>query len=232
MSENSSLPRHVAIIMDGNGRWAVQRGKPRLEGHRAGVAATHRVVQYLYQHQIEYVTLYAFSSENWSRPAEEINGLFDILAQSIQKESEDLNKNKVRIKHLGRWDGIPAGLVKSIYEAVALTCNNTKMTLALAFNYGGRQEIVDSLRDIVKEAIPPDDINEEIVARHLYTAGMPDVDLLIRTGGEMRISNFLLWQSAYAEYYFTPVLWPDIDEKELDHALEVFSQRCRRFGGI
>ncbi len=232
MTENTKLPCHVAIIMDGNGRWATQRGLPRLEGHRAGVEATHRIIRHLDRRNIRFVTLYTFSAENWNRPSEEINGLFQILSSSIKKEAREMHDQGVRILHLGRTEGLPAGLNKSVSEAVALTHENKGMTLAMAFNYGGRQEIVDSLREIAREAVPPEKIDEELVGRHLYTRGMPDVDLVVRTGGEMRISNFLLWQSAYAEYYFTPVLWPDMDEKEIDRALEAFSRRHRRFGGL
>ena len=228
---SSSLPRHIAIIMDGNGRWATQRGLTRLEGHRAGFQTIHDIVRYLGELKIEFATFYAFSTENWSRPEEEVKGLFRILGESIKKEAADLHKNNVRTRWLGRKEGLSPKLVKDIEDAVKLTKDNTGMTLCLALNYGGRQEIVDAAQRIAADKIAPDKIDEKLLESYLYTAGMPDVDLLIRTADELRISNFLLWQSAYAEFYFTPVLWPDFNREELDKALLAYGGRKRRFGG-
>lgn len=229
--EMTGIPRHVAFIMDGNGRWAEKRGLPRLEGHRAGVKNIRRILKCLGEHGVEYVTLYAFSTENWSRPEDEVNGIFNLLIEVVGRETQELHKNGVRIRHIGRLEGLPGGVQESINEAVKLTENNTGMTLGVALNYGGRAEILDAVRRIAIEKVVPEDIDEKIFGRYLYTAGFPDVDLMIRTSGEMRTSNFLIWQSAYSEFYFTPVLWPDFDEKELEKALLAYSQRQRRFGG-
>ena len=177
-------------------------------------------------------TLYAFSTENWSRPKEEVKGIFRLLGESIKREAADLHKNNVRICWLGREEGLSPKLVKDIEDAIELTKDNRGMTVCLALNYGGRQEIVDAVRRIAADNVPPDQIDEKLFESHLYTAGIPDVDLLIRTASEQRISNFLLWQSAYAEFYFTPVLWPDFDRAELDKALSAYRQRQRRFGGL
>jgi len=225
------LPRHVAIILDGNGRWAEKRGLPRLSGHRAGVKNMRRILKALGKHGIEYVTLYAFSTENWNRPADEVKGIFGILTEVVGRETRELHKNGVRIRHIGRLDGLPEGVRKSIKKAVKLTENNRGMTLAVALNYGGRAEILDAMRRISEDKIPARDVDETVFGKYLYTAGLPDVDLVIRTSGEMRTSNFLIWQSAYSEYYFTPVLWPDFDEAELEKVLLAYSQRQRRFGG-
>ena len=226
------LPRHVAIIMDGNGRWAERRGLPRLEGHRAGITAVRATVERLNQYQVKYVTIYSFSTENWRRPPEEVNGLFRLIEEMVDKEAEELHRNNIRVRHLGRLDGFSASIQQAIKKLVELTRNNTGLTLGFAFNYGGRLEIVDAVRQLVTEGIPAQKIDEELLSRYLYTAGLPDVDLVIRTGGELRISNFLLWQAAYAEYYFTDVLWPDFDAAEVDDALLAYSQRRRRFGGL
>jgi len=227
----ASLPRHIAIIMDGNGRWATQRGLTRLEGHRAGFNTIHDIVRYLGELKIEFATFYAFSTENWNRPEEEVKGIFRLLGESIKKEAADLHKNNVRTRWLGRKEGLSPKLVKDIEDAIKLTKDNTGMTLCLALNYGGRQEIVDAAQRIAADKIAPDKIDEKLLESYLYTAGMPDVDLLIRTADELRISNFLLWQSAYAEFYFTPVLWPDFNREELDKALLAYGGRKRRFGG-
>jgi len=231
METKTALPRHVAIILDGNGRWAEKRGLPRLSGHRAGVKNLRRILKALGEHGIEYVTLYAFSTENWNRPADEVKGIFGILTEVVGREARELHKNGVRIKHIGRLEGLPEGVQKSIKKAVKLTENNQGMTLAVALNYGGRTEILDAMRRISEDKIPVGEVDETLFARYLYTDGLPDVDLVIRTSGEMRTSNFLIWQSAYSEYYFTPVLWPDFDETELEKALLAYSQRKRRFGG-
>jgi len=226
------LPTHVAIVPDGNGRWAEQRGLPRLEGHRVGAENMHRMVEYLNEYPIKYVTLYGFSSENWSRPEDEVSGLFRILEDFINKFVLEIHSKGIRLRHLGRLNELPQSLQLVINRAAELTKNNTGMTLNVAFNYGGRVEIVDAVRHLVAEGIAPQNIDEELFSHYLYTAGLPDVDLLIRTGDETRLSNFLLWQTAYSEYYFTKVLWPDFGKKDVDKALLSYSRRQRRFGGL
>ena len=232
MERINALPSHVAFILDGNGRWAAQRGLTRLEGHRAGVKNIRPIIRCLGKHGVDYVTLYAFSTENWSRPEDEVNGIFNILEEVIGRETRELHKNGVKIRHIGRLQGLPEGVQKSVKEAVRLTENNKGMMLGIALNYGGRAEILDAVRCITAEKVLPEDIDERVFNKYLYTAGFPDVDLMIRTSGEMRTSNFLIWQSAYSEYYFTPVLWPDFNEEELEKALLAYSQRQRRFGGL
>ena len=226
------LPRHIAIIMDGNGRWAHQRGLRRLEGHQAGVDNIRPVVRCLNNHKIKYVTIYAFSTENWSRPEGEIAGLFQLLEQRIDKEALELHKEGVVIRHIGRLEELSQSLQLAINRQVELTRHNTGMTLNFAFNYGGRVEILDAIRQIVADGVPPQDIDEKLLNSYLYTAGLPDVDLLIRTGGEFRTSNFLMWQLAYSEYYFTKVLWPDFRRQDINRALLSYNQRERRFGGL
>ena len=232
MKKINHLPSHVAIIMDGNGRWAEQRGLPRLDGHKVGVDNISRVIEYLGQYRIKYITLYGFSTENWSRPEDEVAGLLSLLAERIEQETLELHQKGVRLRHLGRFDRIPHNLQQAINRAIELTKNNTGMTLSVAFNYGGRGEILDAVRRLVADGIIPEDIDEILFNSYLYTTGLPDVDLMIRTGGELRISNFLLWQAAYSEYYFTKVLWPDFNERDIDKALLSYSQRQRRFGGL
>jgi undecaprenyl diphosphate synthase len=229
--KKTSIPRHVAFILDGNGRWAEKRGLPRLEGHRAGVKNIRRIIRHLDQYGVGYVTLYTFSTENWSRPEDEVKGIFRLLVQMVGRETRELHKNGIRIRHIGRLEGLPKSVQESVIRAVKLTEDNRGMTLGVALNYGGRAEILDAIRRIIADNIPPEDIDESRFGRYLYTDGFPDVDLIIRTSGEMRTSNFLIWQSAYSEYYFTPVLWPDFDEKELEKALLAYSRRQRRFGG-
>lgn len=227
-----SIPRHIAFIMDGNGRWAEKRGLPRHEGHEAGVKNIRPIIKYLSQYGVEYITLYAFSTENWNRPDDEVNGLFRLLEEVIEVESRELHKNNVRICHIGSLEGISQGLRNSINEALNLTKNNTGLTVGVAFNYGGRTEIVEAARHLVIDEVQPQNIDEELFAKYLYTAGFPEVDMVIRTGGEFRISNFLIWQAAYSEYYFTPVLWPDFNEECVKKALSTYSRRQRRFGGL
>jgi undecaprenyl diphosphate synthase len=228
----SRFPTHIAIIMDGNGRWAQKRGLPRLEGHQAGVENLRSVIKYLAKLKLKYLTLYGFSTENWKRPKEEIEGLLNLLQEAIDKETLELHKNGIRIRHLGRREKLPAGLQQAIARAVELTKNNKGMTVSFAFDYGGRAEIIDAVRKIVNEGIPPKKINEQLFDNYLYTAGLPEVDLVIRTAGELRLSNFLIWQTAYSEYYFAEVFWPDFDSKEIDKALLAYSQRQRRFGAL
>ncbi len=226
------LPNHIAIVPDGNGRWAEQRGLPRLDGHRVGAENMYHMVEYLNEYPIKYVTLYGFSTENWSRPEEEVKGLFQILEEFINKCASDIHERGIKLRHLGRLNELPQGLQLAINRAVELTKNNTRMTLNVAFNYGGRAEIVDAVRKLLAEGVAPQNINEELFDSYLYTAGLPNVDLLIRTGDETRLSNFLLWQTAYSEYYFTKVLWPDFNKKDVDKALLSYSRRQRRFGGL
>ena len=232
MKKISPLPNHIAFIMDGNGRWAEQHGLPRLEGHRAGIESARSVIECLGEYHIGYVTLYSFSTENWQRPEDEVRGLLKILKESIGKETAEFHKRGIRIRHLGRLEELPPHLKLAIKRAVELTKNNTQMTLSFAFNYGSRLEILDAVRSIITEGIPPRDIDDKLFNSYLYTTGLPDVDLVIRTGGDLRISNFLLWQSAYSEYYFTEVLWPDFNTEELEKALVSYSQRQRRFGRL
>ena len=231
--EKTRFPNHVAIIMDGNGRWAEQHQLPRLEGHIAGVESARSTIRYLNnKYHTKYLTLYGFSSENWNRPEAEVKGIFRLFEEILDKEALELHKERVKLRHLGRLEELPQGLRLAINRALELTKNNTGMTLGFAFNYGGRTEILDAVSHIIAKGIPPQSIDENLFSNYLYTAGLPDVDLLIRTGGEFRISNFLIWQSAYSEYYFTDVLWPDFNEKEIDKALLSYRRRQRRFGGL
>jgi len=226
------FPTHIAIIMDGNGRWAQKRGLPRLEGHQAGVENLRSVIEYFARLKLKYLTLYGFSTENWKRPKEEIDGLLKLLEENIEQETRQLHENGIRIRHLGRLENLPSGLQQAITRAVELTKDNKGMTVSFAFNYGGRAEILDAVRKIIGEGIPTQQIDEQLFDSYLYTAGLPEVDLVIRTAGELRISNFLIWQAAYSEYYSTEVFWPDFDNKEIDKALLAYSQRQRRFGAL
>ena len=226
------MPVHVAIVPDGNGRWAEKRGLSRLAGHQAGVKKMRALIEYLNDLQVKYVTLYGFSTENWGRPMEEVKGLFRILVERVDQDVPKLHKRGIKVRHLGRLGELPDWLQNSIRRAEELTKDNTGLTLSLAFNYGGHVEIIDAIRRIVAEGIPPEKIDEKLFSDYLYTAGFPDVDLLIRTGDELRLSNFLLWQTAYSEYYFTDVLWPDFTKEDMDKALIAYSQRERRFGAL
>jgi undecaprenyl diphosphate synthase len=233
MIENiSPLPNHIAFIMDGNGRWAKKRKLPRKAGHKAGTQNIMALLKTLGNYGIKYVTLYSFSTENWNRPKEEINAILDILGESLEKEVPELHKNGIRICHIGHLEKLSKNTRDAIAKAIELTKDNTAMALNLAFDYGGRAEIVDAVKKIVSEKIPAQDIDEKLFNSYLYTNGLPEVDLVVRTGGDLRISNFLLWQSAYSELYFTDTLWPDFDAKEIQKALISFSRRERRFGGV
>jgi undecaprenyl diphosphate synthase len=227
-----NIPTHVAIIMDGNGRWARQRGLPRLAGHRAGVENIRPILEACVDFGIKILTIYAFSTENWGRPPEEVEGLLQILYEVIENETEQLHANGVRVNHLGRLDRLPPALQEAIRRAVERTRHNTRITLNVAFNYGGRAEILDAVRRLLQDGVDPAAVDEALFSRYLYTAGQPDPDLIIRTGGEMRLSNFLIWQAAYAEYYSTPTYWPDFSREDLYQALLVYSQRERRFGKV
>jgi undecaprenyl diphosphate synthase len=226
------VPRHVAIIMDGNGRWATARGLPRLAGHRAGTENLRPVLRACVEFGIETLTIWAFSTENWRRPEKEVKGLLRILQQMLRREVRELHKEGVQVRHLGHLDRLPERLQKQVRDAVELTKNNTRIVLNVAFDYGGRDEIVQAVRQIVRDGIPADQVDEALLSCYMCTAGQPDPDLIIRTSGEMRTSGFMLWQSAYAEYYVTPTFWPDFGRDELCQALAAYGQRDRRFGGI
>jgi undecaprenyl diphosphate synthase len=226
----NTVPHHVAIIMDGNGRWAESRGLDVSEGHHAGFENLRRVVADLAERGVAYLTLYAFSTENWDRPESEVNGILALAIAVIAHEAEQLNENGVRIKHLGRVDRLSAELREELERAVENTASNTGLTLGIAFDYGGRAEIANAARQMIEDGVPIDEINESKFVEYLYTADMPDVDLLIRTGGDFRISNFLLWQTAYSEFYTSETLWPDFYGEHIDMAFESFNERKRRFG--
>ena len=228
----AEVPGHVAIIMDGNGRWAKERGWSRSEGHRLGTENVRRVVRALARRGVGYVTIYAFSTENWDRPAHEVHSLMELLGRTIESETAVLHAEGVRIRHLGRLDRLPETLQAAVERSVELTRHNTTINLSVAFDYGGREEIVGAARRLIESGVDAHALTEQMLAAELYTAGMPDPDLIIRTAGEMRLSNFLLWQSAYAEYYSTSTLWPDFDETDLELALEEYERRQRRFGRI
>ncbi|MBX6341104.1 MAG: isoprenyl transferase [Thermomicrobiaceae bacterium] len=225
------VPQHVAIIMDGNGRWATRRGLPRIAGHEAGTENIRRITQKAGELGIKYLTLWAFSTENWRRPEEEVQGILRILSEAIGRETEELHRRGARLRHIGSLEGLSPELIDQIHHAIELTRNNTGITLTLAFNYGGRAEIIQAIRRMIADGVQPDEVTEELVDRYLYTHDLPEPDLIIRTSGELRTSNFLLWQSAYAEYHFTPVLWPDFGPEDLERAVEDYQQRERRFGG-
>ncbi len=227
-----NIPRHIAIIMDGNGRWALARGLPRLAGHRAGTDNLRRVVEACVEFGVKYLTLYAFSTENWGRPIEEVRGLMRILEDVIDRELKNLHKNGVQIRHIGRLDRIRPSLQRKVHQAVETTKENDRLVLNVAFNYGGRDEIVCAIQRIIADNIPPEKVTVELVNQYLFTAGVPDPDLIIRTSGELRGSNFLIWQGAYAEWYFTPTFWPDFGKEELLEAIWEYSRRNRRFGQV
>lgn len=227
-----SVPAHIAIIMDGNGRWAQRRHLPRLAGHRAGVRNIHRIVRACVDTGVQTLTVYAFSTENWGRPRSEVNGLMGVFADASERETANLHRNGVRVCHVGSMDRVSPHLQDAILRAVELTKNNDRLTLNVAFNYGGRAEIVDAVRRIVLDGIPAERIEEDTISQYLYTAHLPDPDLVIRTAGEMRLSNFLIWQAAYSEYYSTPKLWPDFGEEDLHAAIESYTSRHRKFGKL
>jgi undecaprenyl diphosphate synthase len=226
------LPQHVAIVMDGNGRWASRRRKPRLYGHKQGALHARDFVEIFAEYGIPYLTLYAFSTENWSRPKAEVDGIIKLLSENLDRAVKVAHEQNIRIRHLGKEDRLPEAIRKKARAAIEKTSNNSGLTVNVAFNYGGRSEIVNAAQQIIRNRIKSDSLDENVFSRYLYTAGIPDPDLFIRTGGEMRVSNFLIWQSAYAELYFTPVLWPDFGRDELEKALTDFGRRQRRFGGL
>jgi undecaprenyl diphosphate synthase len=230
------MPHHIAIIMDGNGRWAQRKGLPRFEGHRRGGKTVETIAQYCVDFGIESLTLYSFSIENWKRPQDEVNALMHLYSQYLVGIRPTLMNNNVKLVHLGRMDGLPAAVQNDLKKTMEMTGSNTGMTLALALNYGGRAEIVDATKQIAREykqgKLHLKDINEEAISRRLYTAGLEEPDLLIRTANEMRISNFLLWQISYSEFYVTKTFWPDFKKAALEKAIRVYAKRTRRFGTI
>jgi undecaprenyl diphosphate synthase len=232
----ASLPRHVAIIMDGNGRWAKQRHLPRVEGHRAGAESARVIIRTAGELGIKYLTLYAFSVENWNRPKDEVDALMKYLVHYLKTETPELNKNNVRLEIIGQVYRLPEAVQEHLRKSIATLSKNNGLTLIMALSYGGRTEIVEAVRGIAQKVkagqLDPADITEQVFAQHLYTRNVPDPDVLIRTSGEMRVSNFLLWQISYAELVVTPTLWPDFRKLQLYAALEEYSRRHRRFGGI
>lgn len=226
------VPHHVAIIMDGNGRWARARGLPRIAGHRAGTEAFRAVVRAAIEFGVRHLTMFAFSTENWKRPQSEVRGLFQLLESVIERHLDELDANGIRLRHIGWLDGVPAHLAEAIRRAIERTQGNDRLMVNVAFNYGGRAEIVRAVQRIIRDGRAAEEIDEALVASYLETAGIPDPDLVIRTAGEMRLSNFLLWQSAYAEIYSTPTLWPDFGREDLAAAIRDYARRERRFGSL
>ena len=228
----SKGPHHIAIIMDGNGRWATSQGLDRSSGHEKGTLNIQSVLQAFSAHGVKYITLYAFSTENWNRPEEEVTGILEILQYALRVQTEALHENNVRIVHIGKQDRLSPQLREEVAHAEQLTRGNSGITLNVAFDYGGRDEILAAVKKIIRDGIPEDQVDEALFQSYLVTGHCPDPDLIIRTGGEMRISNFLLWQSAYSEYYHTPTLWPDLESDEIERVLEDYSTRQRRFGRV
>ena len=238
MSENrdmqlpENVPQHVAIIMDGNGRWARERRLPRLAGHRAGVENLRQVIESSVEYGIKILTIYAFSTENWERPIDEVRGLINILEEVIDRELTRLHGNGVQLRHLGDLDRLKPSLQEKVRDAIELTQNNDRLILNVAWNYGGRAEIVHAIQAMISDGISPDEVDENLISRYLYTKGIPDPDLIIRTSGEMRVSNFLIWQGAYSEWFVTPTYWPDFGPDELLEAVFAYAQRERRYGKV
>jgi undecaprenyl diphosphate synthase len=228
----SRIPTHVAIIMDGNGRWALSRGLPRLAGHRAGTENLRRIITACVEFGVKYLTIYAFSTENWGRPREEVDGLMHILEDVIDRELAELNKEGVQLRHIGRLERLDPKLQEKVLEAIELTKGNDRLVLNVAFNYGGRDEIVCAIQKMIKDGVGAGEVSADLVSKYLFTAGVPDPDLIIRTSGELRVSNFLIWQGAYSEWYVTTVNWPDFDKDQFRKALDTFGRRDRRYGGL
>jgi len=227
-----TIPTHVAIIMDGNGRWAQERGLPRLAGHRAGTENLREIIEACAEFGIKYLTIYAFSTENWKRPSEEIQGLMKIFTTILDRELKNLHKNGVQLRHLGNLDRIDDELQIKVKEAINLTKDNQTLILNIAFNYGGRDEILQAVKQLITDGPDPDELDADLFAKYLYTANSPDPDLIIRTSGEFRCSNFLIWQAAYSEWYFTKTYWPDFNREDLHLALVEFNERDRRYGEV
>ena len=236
MSAPSEIPRHVAIIMDGNGRWAESRGLPRVAGHRAGALAIRPVLKRASELGVEVLTLYSFSSENWNRPTDEVDALMELCCEKLAQERESLVEMGVRLRRIGKREGLPKSVLQELDETEVATAGGRKITLALALNYGSRGEITEAVRSLAQRTlqgeIAPEDISEELISQSLYTADFPDPDLLIRTAGQMRLSNYLLWQLSYAEILFTSVLWPDFSPSDLEKTVQEYGRRCRTYGGI
>ncbi|TAK13870.1 MAG: di-trans,poly-cis-decaprenylcistransferase [Anaerolineae bacterium] len=228
----AAIPQHVAIIMDGNGRWAKARGLPRLAGHKAGTENLRRVIEACVEFGVKVLTIYAFSTENWGRPEDEVSGLMNLFDDVFDRELAELNRQGARLVHIGRLDGVRPNMVEKIRKGEAATRDNQRLTLCVAFNYGGRDEIVHAIQRILADGIAPEDVTDELVSRYMYTADLPDPDLIIRTSGELRTSNFLIWQAAYAEWVFPEVYWPDFGREQLLEALQEYGRRERRFGGV
>ena len=227
-----AVPHHIAIIMDGNGRWARERGLSRQEGHRAGVENIRRIVEGCVEEGIKYLTVYAFSTENWTRPQQEVSVLISLLGEAIVRETPILHEEGVQIRHLGSLEGLPAHQQDAVRAALELTKSNDRLVLSAAYNYGGRAEILHAVRRMLEDGVRAEEVTEESFEAYLYTAGLPDPDLIIRTAGEMRLSNFLIWQAAYAEYWSTPVYWPDFGKEQLRQAIKDYGRRKRKFGGL
>jgi undecaprenyl diphosphate synthase len=227
-----NIPRHVGIIMDGNGRWAQKRGLPRVAGHRAGTQNIRPLLESAVEFGIEYLTIWAFSTENWLRPREEVRSLMSLVGESLDRWLPELHEKGVCLRHIGKLERLPPRLRGRIERAIELTRENRRITLNVAFDYGGRDEIVRAVQEVIRDGIPADEVTEELISSHLDTAGLPEPDLIIRTGGDFRTSNFMIWEAAYAEYYVTPTLWPDFDKERLYQALLDYGRRERRFGGL
>jgi undecaprenyl diphosphate synthase len=226
------IPTHIAIIMDGNGRWALARGLTRLAGHRAGTENLRRIIEACIEFGIQYLTIYAFSTENWGRPYEEVQGLMRIFEDVIDRELQELHDQGVQLRHIGRLDRVKPKFQEKILRAIEYTQDNDRLILNIAFNYGGRDEIVCAIQRMIEDGVDAEEVNMDLVNHYLFTAGVPDPDLIIRTSGELRGSNFLIWQGAYSEWYFPSVYWPDFDKEQLRLALEEFNQRDRRYGRL
>jgi len=226
------VPAHVAIIMDGNGRWARKRGLPRQAGHQAGADNLRRIIHACVDFNIKVLTIYAFSTENWGRPKTEVQALMRIFARVLDQETDELNANGVCVHHLGDLTGVDPRLQEKVRRALELTRNNDRLILNVAFNYGGRAEIIHAVQQMLADGIKPEDLTEDLFSSYLFTRGLPDPDLVIRTSGELRISNFLIWQAAYSEYYPTPALWPDFGRRDLYEAIVAYNSRDRRFGRV
>ena len=228
----SEIPHHVGMIMDGNGRWAKARGLPRSAGHKEGAENLRRILEGSVELGIKVLSVYAFSTENWQRPRAEVMGLMRLFEYYFDRELDELDKNGVQLRHVGKVEGVSPRIQQKIYDAVEYTKNNDRLILNVAFNYGGRDELVQAIRKMLKDEVDPNQVTEALISEYVYTKGTPDPDLIIRTSGEFRTSNFLLWQGAYAEYYFTPTYWPSFDKYELYKALVAYNERTRRYGGL
>lgn len=231
-AEPMAIPKHVAFIMDGNGRWATRQGLPRLAGHQAGIARVATVAAAVKARGVQYMSLFMFSTENWRRPHEEVQGIFDLLTEWLRGTAPLLKQQGIGLRHIGRREALPGALLEALDRACGPGVDDHDLTLCLAINYGGRAEIVDAIKGVLARGLRGDEIDEGAIGSALYTAGIPDPDLLVRPGGEQRLSNFMLWQVAYAELYYSHVLWPDFEEKEVDRAFQAFELRQRRFGGL